>query len=515
MEKLAVLEPKAPNESATNSDDGIPKDVEAASAKLQRGLRSYHLQFLAIGGTVGTGLFLGSGTALATAGPASVLIAFIFVGTIVYSVMTSLGEMATLIPIPGCFTAYASRFVDPSLGFAMGLIYWFSWSVTYALELTAAGLIIQYWNKNLNMAIFIGVFWVVFTAINFLPVRWFGEIEMYFSSIKVITIVGFVIFAICIDAGAGQQGYLGFHAWENPGPFAEYIATGTAGKFVGFWSVMVTAGFSYQGAELVGVGAGETHDPAKNVPSAIRWTFWGIVSLFVSTIFFIGLLVPYDTPDLMTGTTDGNASPLVIAAKLAGVPVLPDIINAVLLTAVLSAAQSNVYTGSRILLALANENHLPAVLRRVNGQGTPYVACAVTSAVGFLGFMNLSANGSDVFDWLLNITAIAGFISWACISVCHLRFMRALKAQGLSRDDLPYKAPFQPFLTWYGLIFCVLILLTNGFTVFIEWDTTGFFTAYASLILFIVMFVGHKTVYRTKPVTLADVKYEDHLKNCG
>ncbi|KAH8673505.1 amino acid permease [Xylariales sp. PMI_506] len=494
-----------PAGDSVHSLDGAKKDIETGNTQLQRGLHSHHLQFVAIGGTIGTGLFLGSGTALATSGPVGCLIAFLFVGTVVYSVMVGLGEMATYIPVTGSFTVYATRFCDRSLGFAMGWIYWFSWAITCALELTSSGIIIQYWNDSLSIGIFIAVFWVVFTGINLLPVRWFGEIEMYLSSIKVITIVGFVIFAICIDAGVGQQGYLGFHNWVHPGPFAEDVVTGAAGKFVGFWAVLVTAGFSYQGAELVGVGAGETANPAKAVPAAIRWTFWGILALFISTIFFIGLLVPYDQPELLLGTSNASASPLVIAANLAGVPVLPDIINAVLLTAVLSAAQSNIYSGSRILVALSSEGHIPQFLSRTNRYGTPYVAVCFTSAFGLLAFLNLSDNGANVFDWLLNITAIAGFISWACIIICHLRFMAVLKFHKKSRDELAYTAPFQPWLSWFGLFFCVLITITNGFTVFIDWDTSDFFAAYVSLILFVVLYVGHKLYFRTSFVKLADV----------
>lgn len=504
-EKASGLEIKPAGDNTDNSLNGSKHDVEAADTQLQRTLSSHHLQFLAIGGTIGTGLFLGSGTAIATAGPVSTLIAFIFVGTIVYSIMVSLGEMATFIPVPGSFTVYASRFVDPSLGFAMGWIYWFSWAMTFAVELTAAGIIIQYWDASLSIGIFIAVFWVVFTGINLLPVRWFGEIEMYLSSIKVITIVGFIIFAICINAGAGEQGYIGFKYWVHPGAFAGSMVTGPVAKFVGFWSVLVTAGFSYQGAELVGVGAGETADPVKAVPSAIRWTFWGILSLFVSTIFFIGLLVPYDNPALTTGTDNASSSPLVIACNLAGVSVLPDIINAVLLTAVLSAAQSNVYSGSRILVALADEKHIPKWMTKTNKNGTPYVAVGCTSLFGLLAFLNLSDDGSEAFDWFMNITSIAGFITWSCISICHLRFMKAAKFQGIPRSQLPYRAPIEPYLAWYGLFFCVLILLTNGFTVFIEWNTSDFFTAYISLILFVVLYAGHKLIYRTKFVALADV----------
>ncbi|KAH6886248.1 amino acid permease/ SLC12A domain-containing protein [Thelonectria olida] len=486
--------------------DPIKQDIESASSDngLERGLHSRHLQFIAIGATIGTGLFLGTGSALATAGPVSLLIAFIFLGSVLFSVMTALGEMAAYIPVPGSFTTYASRFVDPTLGFAMGWIYWFSWSLTFALELTAAGLIIQYWIQSVSVGVWIAVFWVIFTLANFMPIRWFGEFEMWFSSIKVVTIFGFLIFSICVNAGVGDQGYLGFKYWSEPGAFAPYIEEGATGKFIGFWAVIITAGFSYQGAELVGIGAGETENPHKSIPSAIRWTFWGVFALFISTVFFLGINVPYTNPSLSSGSQDASASPLVIVAKLAGVPVLPSILNAVLLTAVLTAANSDVYSSSRILIALADSGHGPQIFKKTNRFGTPYYAVGVCSLVGFLGFLNLSQDGSVVFQWLLNIVSVAGFISWAIINVCHIRFMQALSAQGMSRDQLPYAAPLQPYLSYYGLFFNVVIVLTSGFEVFINWDTSKFFTSYISLILFIVLVVGHKLVYRTKLVSLTD-----------
>lgn len=482
-------------------------DVETGSSDtgLERGLSSRHLQFIAVGGTVGTGLFLGTGGALSNAGPASLLLAFIFIGSVVYSVMTALGEMAAYIPVAGAFTAYASRFVDPTLGFAMGWIYWLSWSLTFALELTAAGIIIQYWDKDLSIAIWIGVFWVIFTAANFLPIRWFGEFEMWFSSIKVVTIVGFIIFSICVNAGVGAQGYIGFKYWSEPGAFASYLVEGSVGKFVGFWSVLIIAGFSFQGSELVAIGAGEAANPRKTIPSAIRWTFWGIFSLFVATVFCIGINVPYDNESLKSEKEDASASPLVIVAKLAEVPVLPHIINAVLLSAVLTAANSNVYSSSRILIALADSGHAPRFLKKTNRLGTPWISVLVCSLVGLLAFLNLSTGGAVVFNWFLNIVAVAGFICWSLINVCHLRFMKALAYQGIDRADLPYQAPFQPYLSWFGFIFNVLIALTSGFDVFINWETSAFFSSYISVILFVVFFVLHKLIMRTKIVPIAEV----------
>lgn len=456
-----------------------------------------------VGGTIGTGLFIGSGTAIAHAGPAGALIAYIFVGSIVYSVMTSLGEIATYIPISGSFTSYCARLIDPSLGFAMGWIYWFNWASTFAVELTASGVIIQYWNQDLSIAIFIAIFWALITLINFLPVRFYGELEFWFSTIKVVTILGFMVFGVCINAGAGQQGYLGFNTWNHPGAFAPYpaIPSSATARFVGFWAVLIQAGFSYQGTELVGVAAGETENPHKTVPAAIRNTFIRILVFFVLTIFFIGILVPYDNPNLLTSTSNASASPLVIAAQLAGVKILPSLINAVLLTVVLSAANSNVYSGSRILVGLSGEGFAPDCFRWTTEQGVPYVSVAFTAAFGLLGFMNISQSAGTVFNWLVNISGVAGFITWASINACHLAFMRALVARDISRDTLPYKAIWQPALAWYGLFFNVLIILTQGFTAWIpSFDVSSFFVAYVCPILFLVLYLGHKAVFRTRLV---------------
>jgi amino acid transporter len=465
------------------------------------------------GGTIGTGLFIGSGTAIAHAGPVGALIAYMFVGTIVYSVMTALGEIATYIPIPGAFTSYAARLIDPSLGFAMGWIYWFSWASTFALELTATGLIIQYWDSDIQIAIFIAVFWVVIIIFNMMPVGFYGEMEFWFASIKVITVIGFMIFAICVDAGVGEKGYIGFRYWVKPGPFVPYTIqdNDSLAKFVGFWSVLIQAGFSYQGTELVGIAAGETENPRKTVPSAIRKTFFRIVFFFILTIFFIGIIVPSDDPALLTASEgsgasaqNANASPFVIAANRAGVKALPGIINAVLLTVVLSAANSNVYSGSRILVGLAQEGFAPYWFKKTSKGGVPYWSVLFTAAFGLLGFLNVSDSGATVFNWLLQISGVAGFITWSSLNACHIAFQRALAARNISRDVLPYKAIWQPWFSWYGLFFNCLIILTQGFMAFIpKFSVQDFFINYLSLILFVVLYIGHKIIVRSafvKPI---------------
>ncbi|KAJ5522811.1 Arginine permease CAN1 [Penicillium frequentans] len=497
-EKEESPTPQLPRECNDPDEENNSLAGQRQGPALKRKLKSRHLQMIAIGGTIGTGLFISSGEALAHAGPVGALIAYIFIGSIVFSVMTSLGEVATYLPVSGAFTSYATRLIDPSLGFAMGWIYWFSWAITYALELTATGLIIQYWDPTINTAIFIAVFWVVITILNLLPVNFYGEIEFWLSIAKVLTVIGFIIFGICIDAGAGDQGYLGFHNWIHPGPFVDYLVTpGPTAKFVGFWAVLIQAGFSCQGTELVGLAAGETENPRQTVPKAIRATFFRILLFYVFSVFFMGLLVPSDNEDLLSSSSNASASPFVIAAKLAGVEVLPSLINAVLLTVVLSAANSNVYSGSRMLVGLANDGYAPSLFAKTTKGGVPYFGVVLTALFGLLGFMNISTSGTTVFNWLLNISTVAGFILWASLNACHIAFMRALKARNISRDFLPYKAPFQPFLAYYGLLFNILILLTQGFTAWIpSFDVESFFVAYVSLILFAVLWIGHKLVFR-------------------
>lgn len=318
-----------------------------------------------------------------------------------------------------------------------------------------------------------------------------------------------MLFAICMNAGVGDEGYIGFRYWVKPGPFRAYLLTDpdqdNLAKFLGFWAVLIKAGFSYQGTELVGIAAGETQNPRKTIPSAIRKSFFRIIFFFILTIFFIGIVVPSNDSRL-TGSegsgasaSNANSSPFVIAAERAGVKVLPSLINAVLLTVVLSAANSNVYSGSRILVGLAYEGFAPQFFVKTTKWGVPYLAVGFTALFGLLGFLNVSNAGSTVFNWLLQIAGLAGFITWTSLIICHLGFMNALKARGISRDSLPYKASWQPYLSWYGLFFNCLIIITQGFTSFIpSFSVTDFFINYLSLILFAVLYIGHKFVIRPR-----------------
>lgn len=499
---LTVMTAESTSETARGHGSG-------GDGGLERTLSARHLVVMAIAGSVGLGIFLSTGPALAKSGPASLLIAFIIVGGVTYSVMVSLGEMCSYMPVAGSFTTYASRLLSRSAGFSMGWLYLLSWVLTYGLQLTACGLILEFWLPSLNMGIWIAIFWVAISALNFMPVRWVAEFETWLSSVKVVTMLGFFIFGICVNAGVGDQGYIGFRYWHDPGAFAAYKLADGPGKALGFISALIAATFTFHGAELAVLGAGETIDPRRAIPRAISWTFWTMFVLFIATILLVGLNVPRNHPLLQSSSTNASASPLVISAQLAGVFALSHILNAVLLTAVLTAACSNVYSGSRILVGLAEQGLAPALFLRTNRFSTPHWSVAFSAAFGLLGFLNLSPGGKAAFEWLLNLTTVSGIITWSIISLSHLRFRWALAAQNIDLAELPYRAPLQPWLSWFGFAAMVIAGLTSGFTVLVEWNTADFLTAYLTVFIFVVLYAGYEMIYRTGIVKLADVELRE------
>lgn len=253
-------------------------DIQTAEqyGYVSRGLKSRHIQFIALGGTIGTGLFLGIGSAFARAGPLSVLLGYSFTGVAVFAMMQCLGEMATWLPLPGAIPQYCSRYVDPALGFAVGWNTWYQAAITLCAEISAASIVISFWNDTINAAAWITIIIVVVICLNIFAVSIYGEAEFIFASIKIVTIVGLLILALVIDLGGGpSHDRLGFRYWKSPTPaMLEYIGTGNTGRFAGLFSTLVNAAFSYGGVEMVAVAAGEAENPRKNIPKAVRRVFW-------------------------------------------------------------------------------------------------------------------------------------------------------------------------------------------------------------------------------------------------
>lgn len=465
---------------------------ETAEGEVQRQLKPRHVSMIALGGTIGTGLFIGTKSALSSAGPVGMLIAYIFMATVVYSLAQSIGEMATFIPITGSFTVFCTRFVSPAVGASVGWLYWFSWAMTFAIELSIVGQVIQFWTDAVPLAGWIGIFFVILLALNFFPVKVYGEIEFWMASIKVIAVVGWLIYAFCMVCGAGKTGPVGFRYWRNPGPWGPGILVSNihTGRFLGWLSSLINAAFTFQGTELVGITAGESKNPRKTVPKAINRVFFRILIFYIGSVIFMGLLVPYNDPAFEDESSFISSSPFVIAIINSGTPVLPHIFNAVILATIISAGNSNVYIGSRLLYALGTTRVGFRFLTRTTKQGVPYVGVIITSLIGLLGFLSVSSGSSTAFDWLVNISAVAGLLTWATISFSHIRFCAALKYQGISRHSLPFKAIGGTGYMWYAFIAVCIVTIVQGFTSFWNFNASDFLTAYISLFIFLIAWVG-------------------------
>jgi amino acid transporter len=453
---------------------------------LDRKLKSRHIQMISIGGVIGTGLFLGTANALRHGGPLGLLMGYAVMGSICFSVMVSLGEMVSHLPIPGGHISLAQRFVDPAFSFTMGWNYWYNWTIVLPAELNAAAVLIGYWNDSVNPAVWIAICLVVAAAINLGGTRAYGEMEFWFAIIKVLTITGLIILGIILDAGGGPDHKpIGFRYWRNPGPFVQYLGIqGATGRFLGFWAVLIQAAFSYIGTEIVAICAGESHNPKKTLPKAIKRVYIRILLFYILGTFVIGMLVASNDARLALGTGTAVSSPFVIAINNSGIKALPSIINACLLTSAWSAASSDLYTSSRALYGLAANGNAPRFFTKVNSWGLPWPAVLVGIAFSFLSFMSAGASkAGEVFGWFANMTSVCGLITWVGIAFTYIRFHKACKLQGVDRKSFPYTAPFQPFAAYYAMIFCIIILFFQGWSVFYhikgnKFDHATFWTSY-------------------------------------
>ncbi|KAL9039044.1 MAG: hypothetical protein Q9180_002765 [Flavoplaca navasiana] len=496
------------DEKASFGDGHGPNILDSPETGLHRGLRSRQITMIAIGGAIGTGLIIGTGSALAKAGPLSILISYSIVGFIVYMVMCALGEMATYLPIQSGFTGYAARFCDPALGFSLGYTYWFKYIIVTPNQLTAAALVIQYWvpREKVNPGVFIAVFLVAIILFNYLGIRYFGEIEFWLSSVKVLTIVGLLILSVILVLGGGpDHDRKGFRYWKDPGAMKTLYGTGDTGRFLGLWSTFVTATFAYLGTELVGVTVGEAQNPRRVIPRAIKLTFWRIVVFYVLSVLLIGMLVPYNSPRLAfatkKATTGASASPFVVAMIESGISGLPGFLNACILIFVFSAANSDLYIATRTLYGLAKEGNSAKIFARTDSRGVPIYSLGLSAAIACIAFLNVADDSREVFTYFVNLVTIFGLLTWISILVTHIYFVKARQAQGIEKHQLAYTAPFGLPGTYFALGFCIVIAIFKNFDVFIHvpdreggenFDYVNFITGYLGIPLYLGMIFGYK-----------------------
>lgn len=429
--------------------------LKASNSQLSRSLKSRHLQMIAIGSSIGTGLFVGSGSALRTGGSAGLIIAWTLILTGVYATIQGLGELSVTLPVSGGFNLYATRFIEPAVGFAVGWNYFMQFFVLVPLELVAASLTIKYWNSTLNPDIFVAIFFVAVVFVTLLGVKGYGEAEFIFSMVKVIAIIGFIILGIVLICGGGpSHEFIGGKNWREPGPFAN--------GFKGVCSVFVTAAFSFGGTEMVGLTAAETPNPRKTLPKAIKQVFWRICLFYLVSLTIVACLVSYDDDRLLgDSSVDATASPFVIAVVNGGIKGLPSVINVVILIAVISVGNSSVYATSRSLNSLAEQGMAPKWTGYIDRAGRPLVAIAITDIFALFAFIAASDKQEEAFNWLLALSGISSIATWISINVCHIRFRNALIYQGRSTDELPYVSQAGRWGSYYGLTLNVLVLVAQ------------------------------------------------------
>ncbi|PYI36575.1 proline-specific permease [Aspergillus indologenus CBS 114.80] len=503
-------EDKSPNVDNYEDPEALKGEVHLGpNTKTHRGLSSRQLQLIAIGGCIGTGLFVGSGSTLSTVGPAPLFMGYLAMSSVVWFVMNMLGEMTTYLPIKGISVPYIiGRYTEPSLGFAAGYNYWYSFAMLLASEVTAAGIIIEYWTTSVNVGVWIAIVLIVILVLNIVAVSWYGEAEFWFAALKIIAIIGLIILGIVLFFGGGpNHDRLGFRYWQHPGAFKPYLAGGNTGRFLAFWTAFIKSGFSFIfSPELITTAAGEVEAPRRNIPKATNRFIYRIFTFYVLGSLVIGVTVAYNDPNLLSavasGSSTASASPFVIAIQNAGISGLNHVINAAILTSAWSSGNAWVFAGSRTLYSLACGGQAPRVFTRCNKNGVPWVAVLATWAVGLLSFLNLSNSGANVFYWFTNLTTVGGFISWILVGIAYLRFRKAMNFHGML-DSLPFKTTLQPYGTYYVIFIVTLLTITNGYAVFFPGNFTAadFLVSYIGIVFFLVFYVGHKLWYRTPWMT--------------
>ncbi|OAQ66497.1 amino acid permease [Pochonia chlamydosporia 170] len=481
---------------------GNPQHIEDGtrakeSDHLKRALSARQVQMIAIGGTIGTGLFLGTGKSLATGGPASLLICYAITGAIVFVTMLSLGEMAAFIPIAGSFCSFAGRFVDDAFGFALTWNYWFNDAVSTAADLVALQLVLEYWTTNFPGWALSLIFWVVLIAVNIITVRAYGELEYWLSLLKVITIIVFIVMGIVVNCGGNRDGhYIGGENWHIPGaPFV--------GGIGGFASVFVTASFAYGGTESIAITAGETKNPTKNLPRVVKNVFWRILLFYILSVLLIGLNVPYNYPNL--STKKASTSPFTIVFEMTGAHAAGSVINAVILTSVLSAGNHALFAGVRLLYTLAMEGHAPRVFGKLNRNQVPWVAVLATGFIAGLCFGSSFIGAGQLWTWLQNLVGVSNQLSWIAIGIASIRFRAGLERQGKTHL-LPFKNWTYPYGPWMSVFLNSFLVLIQGWSCFSpDFDAVSFVSFYIELPVMLIMYVGWKLVKKTKWVKLDEM----------
>lgn len=462
---------------------------------VKRGLKSRHLSMMALAGIIGPGLLVGAGGALASGGPAALLIGFGVIGIIAFAIMQSLGELTTLYPTAdSSFAGLGSRFVDPAFGAVLGWNYFVIWVAVLANEYNTVAGILTFWSDKVPLWGYFLLFWFFFLGFQLLGITAFGEAEFWLALIKLLGLIAFFFFSIIYAAG-GVKGAdaVGFRYWRDPGAF-------TSG-FGGVATVFVFCSTFYAGVESVAVAATETQNPRTAIPAAIRQVFWRIIVVYMGSAFFFGLTVPANAPGLVNSNADDAfQSPMTIALRNAGFAAGVHLVNAFILITCISAVNSSIYIGSRTVLYMAQAEPVrfaPKILGWTDRRGVPIPAIIFTNLFGCLALMNVSTGAGKAYQYIVNLSGVSVFIVWGGVSLVHIRFRRAWTSQGRDIAELPYKALGYPFTGYFGLISNIVLSLIQGWSTFKPFLAGKFVDAYILLPLSGIVYLVFKIINRT------------------
>ncbi|GLX12677.1 aromatic amino acid transporter AroP [Pseudomonas straminea] len=416
---------------------------------LKRGLKNRHIQLIALGGAIGTGLFLGSAGVMASAGP-SMILGYAIGGFIAFLIMRQLGEMIVEEPVAGSFSHFAHAYWGPFAGFLSGWNYWVLYVLVGMAELTAVGKYVQYWWPEIPTWVTAAAFFVLINAINLTNVRVFGEAEFWFSIIKVAAIVGMILLGCyLLFSGAGGEQATVSNLWSHGGFFPNGVS--------GLVMMMAIIMFSFGGLELVGITAAEADQPKTVIPKAINQVVYRILIFYIGALTVLLSLHPWD--DLVATLTAGGdsygSSPFVQIFSLIGSDTAAHLLNFVVLTAALSVYNSGVYCNSRMLYGLAEQGNAPKQLLKVDKRGVPVLAIAISALFTLICVVINYLVPKSALELLMSLVVAALVINWAMISLAHIKFRKAMQAKGVEPS---FKAFWFPFANYLCLAFVLFIL---------------------------------------------------------
>ena len=422
-----------------------------SSPHLKRAMTSRHLIMLSLGGAIGTGLFMGSGQVISQAGPLGAVLAYILGGLIAYMVMLCLGELAVHLPVSGSFGAFASQYIGPGTGYMVAWMYWLGWSATLGTEFTAAAILVQEWFPQTSIWLWTLIFASAVLISNLSSTRAFAESEFWLSFIKVATVLIFILLGFsCIFGFIPFQGYSAapmFHHLTEHG----WLPNG----LIPLFTTLLIVNFAFNGTEMIGIAAGETEHPEKNIPKAIHAAVWRLIIFFVGTIIVISALLSYSDAGLNVGGHGGlSSSPFVSVFNLMGIPYAEDIMRFVIISALLSTANSGLYAASRMMWALSAQKQLPRVFSRLSKSGVPYVAVLVTMIGGLPGLLSEQFGADVIFKNLMGVAAFTMVIVWMSICWSQLNFRRQWLKQGHTVAELKFRTPLYPLVPILGFVCC-------------------------------------------------------------